>query len=105
MEVQIHEPGRPVPVLRDDELGGPFYTLTRPVHLLPIDRQYYVRILFDSAQPAEIVQRRAGVTATGPMPGELRQGDDGQIALHRQPLERAHRESNSFIESGCGLRR
>jgi len=43
--------------------------------------------VFDGAQRAEVVQRRPGVGPVGPMTGQLRERQDGEIPLDCQTLE------------------
>src|SRR5213080_603846 len=65
VEVQVHEPGRPVAVLEDDELGRPLDPVPRVVHLLPVDSEDHVRVLLDRAEVPEVVERGPGVGAFG----------------------------------------
>ena len=82
VEVQVHEPGRAVPVLRDDQLGGAFHALARAVHLLPINHQHHIGILLDRAEAAEVIQRRPGIGPATAETGQLGHHQHDQVPLH-----------------------
>src|SRR5690348_5270545 len=46
IEVEIHESGRSVAVLQDDQLSRAFHAISRVVHVLAIDAEHHVGVLF-----------------------------------------------------------
>src|SRR6266496_4712763 len=97
VEVQIHEPRRPVAVLQDDQLGRPVHSVPWVVHLFPVDPEHHVGVLLDGAQVPEVVERGPRVRALGVEPRQLRHHDERHPALERQRLEALQHQGQIFV--------
>src|SRR3989441_5145619 len=97
IEIQIHEPRRSVAVLENDQLGCPVHSVSRVVHLFPVDPEHHVGVLLDGAEVPEVVERGPRVRAFGVEPRQLRHHDEGHPALERQRLEALQHQSQVFV--------
>src|SRR5215510_3659977 len=90
LERELLEAGRPVAVLREDDLrDAGRLGLLRVVVLVAVDEADEVGVLLDRARLAQVGEDRALVVALLDRTRELRQRDDRHVEVAREDLERA----------------
>src|SRR5438093_10256007 len=87
IEVQVHEAGRTIAVLRHNQLRGPLHAAAGPVHLLPEHGKYHIGVLFWRAEHTVVVERRPLIVTLGVEAGQLRDYEERHLARERQRLE------------------
>src|SRR5437867_5820584 len=95
-EVQLHRPRRAIALLADDHFGEALDALVRlgvdrpVVELLPVDEADDIGVLLDGARLAEVGELRAAMLPAALLrrPGQLRDGDDRNVELFGERLER-----------------
>ena len=87
MEVQVHEPGRPTAVLGHDQFSGSLHAVSRPIHLLPVDRQHHVGVLLERSAASQVVEHGTGIFAIRPVMGQMGDAEDHQLSLEGQRFE------------------
>src|SRR3990170_5227461 len=89
-EGQLDDPGRPVPLLADDDVGHALVLfLLEPVAVGPVQEEDQVGVLLERARFAQVGELRLLALAALHRPRQLRQRHDGHVDLLGQRLQRA----------------
>src|SRR5216110_2747238 len=96
IEIQIDVPETAVPVFPDEQLRGALDLTTPVVHVFSKERQHDVRVVFDGAHGAKVVELRAPVVARGQV-GKLSGGEYGDMLLDCQRLQAPNRVRQLFV--------